>query len=169
MRIRKNTVSSLSFRGLAAAMLLPCLLSLAVSGCVSQSMRVYGTPAVLGAKGVRVRDALKDAKKYDGQALLVHGTIVDVDQEAGAWLILADSKTPEEKDPEKTLRVVRESPRIHFPRNAAGHRAKVLGTARIYTTESGGTSLALTAIGIGIHDPSDLERPGALDAPSESN
>jgi len=105
------------FRKLALFLPLFCLLSF-VSGAKDASMRTFGKP-LSTKKPLRLQEAIQQPAKYQDEKVLLEGTISDVCQKKGCWLMLSDS--------DRAIRIKFEGYSFFVPKGSRGKKVRAEG------------------------------------------
>jgi hypothetical protein len=79
----------------------------------------YGSPITL-TDSIKAKALLADPAPHAGQEILVEGTVADVCQKAGCWMVIADG--------DKTMRVLMKEHGFSVAKDGAGSWARVQGT-----------------------------------------
>jgi hypothetical protein len=85
--------------------------------------RTFGAPLRPEASVVKSSDLLGSPERYNGQTLLVEGTIVDVCQNKGCWMTFMEG--------EKEMRVRFKDYAFFVPKDCGGRKARIEGLFEI--------------------------------------
>ncbi len=82
----------------------------------------YGNPFTLKDAPIKSVDFLKDPGQYDGKTIIVEGTIADVCQKAGCWLVFAEGDT--------SIRIRTKAHKFLVAKDSTGKTARIEGVVK---------------------------------------
>ena len=83
-----------------------------------KSIQTYGAPFTL-EKTMPAKELLQDPDKYVGQTIRIEGTVSDVCQKMGCWMVISEE--------DKHMRITTKSHKFFVAKDGAGNRCHVEG------------------------------------------